>query len=87
MLETDTRPSDYWQYPIKTVLIDMLTSVINRLEDGNIPSYWNKNFNIIEGFNEYQKTDMVRKLKKVKGVWENSLDKRTLISTICNHST
>ncbi|XP_055715105.1 cyclic GMP-AMP synthase-like receptor isoform X2 [Phlebotomus papatasi] len=82
MLETDKRPSLYWQNPIRTVLIDMLTAVINRLENGNIPSYWNKNFNIIGGFSQDQKNDMVRKLKKVKGVWENSLDKQTIISTI-----
>uniref|UniRef100_A0A1B0CIL0 Uncharacterized protein n=1 Tax=Lutzomyia longipalpis TaxID=7200 RepID=A0A1B0CIL0_LUTLO len=82
MLEVDKRSSNYWNSPLADVLKDMLRAIIEHVEKGIIPSYWNNQNNLIGSFSSEQKRDMADKLKNIERIWTTSLDKEKIMRTI-----
>ncbi|GAB0099707.1 hypothetical protein DMENIID0001_155940 [Sergentomyia squamirostris] len=82
MLEIQGKADSYWNSPLGTVLRDMLNAAIKRFDQQCIPSYWNKKFNMLEGWSPDQMAEVSKQLKAVKKTWDDFYDRDLVIKTI-----
>lgn len=57
---------DYWEQSLGDLMMEMLDLIIKYLEDGELPFYWHRNFDLFHNFNSKQLNDMRLKFERIR---------------------